>query len=565
MQRRQRGWVEASQADRATYNSLVVLSFRRFRPLFACILLAAAVAAQAQDPAQSKPTGPAQMHGHLLLVLPFENRAGNPGLNWIGEAFPDILNRRLNSSGYMAIGRGDRLYAFDHLGLPLNLQPSRAMTIRIAQMVDADYVIFGSYTVDQNQQLTATAEILDVPALRLGSPVVETGSQTQLVSLIDRLAWKVTTQLDPQFAVDEQTFLVADGDLHTDAFTEYIQGLVASSPEEQLTHLRAAVRLDPQFAPAWLQLGLTYFRDQAFPEAAATLGRLPMDDPNALEADFYRGMALFHLGDYGEAEDAFAFDSRRMALPEVVNNEGVAASRRGKDATAMFRQAVEADPRDPDYHFNLAISLARKGDTSTALQELTETLKLRPGDTDAQSFASQLRNPPPPNPDPGHAITDWQGPLERIKTSYSDTEVRQAAFELEQIQAMRLASMAAASRATALVKEGDAFFQRGLVLEAEREYREALTADSAFAPGHAGMAAVWERDGNPAAARQEANASIQIQPNAPAYLVLAKLDLQANQVGAAQQDVAQALQLDPQNAGVKAMQQAVQKRESGSQ
>jgi len=503
------------------------------------------------------------MHGRLLLVLPFENRTGVAGLNWVGEAFPDILNRRLNSSGYMAIGRGDRLYAFDHLGLPLALQPSRAMTIRIAQMVDADYVIFGSYTVDQNQQMTATAEILDLSALHLGPDVVESGSQSELVSLINRLAWKVAKQLDPQFAVDEQTFLVADGDLHTDAFEQYIQGLVATAPDDQLTHLRSAVRLDPQFAPAWLQLGLAYFRNQDFPEAAATLGRLPTDDPNALEADFYRGMAFFHMGDYREAEDAFAFDSRRMALPEVVNNEGVAASRRGKDATSMFRQAVEADPRDPDYHFNLAIALARHGDTAGALTEVEETLKLRPSDADAQAFESQLKNPPPPNPDPGHAITDWQGPLERIKRSYSDTEVRQAAFELEQIQAMQLASMPAAQRASALVKEGDAFFQRGLVLEAEREYRDALAADSASAPGHAGLAAVWERDGNPGAARQEAKASIQIQPNAPAYVVLAKLDLAADQLAAAQQDVAQALELDPQNAGVRAMQVALEKRQSG--
>jgi len=533
--------------------------------LFAWILLASTGAAFAQDPAQSKPAGPPQMHGRLLLVLPFENRTGVAGLNWIGEAFADLLNRRLNSSGYMAIGRGDRLYAFDHLGLPLNLQPSRAMTIRIAQMVDADYVIFGSYTVNSHQQLTATAEILDVSALHLGPDVVQTGSQTQLVSLIDRVAWKVAKQLDPQFAVDEQTFLAADGDLDTDAFDEYIQGLVAPAPDQQLTHLRAAVKLDPQFAPAWLQLGLAYFRDQDFPEAAATLGRLPTSDPDALRADFYRGMAFFHMGNYSEAEDAFAFDSRRLALPEVVNNEGVAASRRGKDATAMFRQAVEADPRDPDFHFNLAIALARHGDIAGALKEVEEALKLRPSDTEAQSFEAQLKNPPTPNPDPGHAITDWQGPLERIKPSYSDTEVRQAAFELEQIQAMRLASMPAPERAAALVKDGDAFFRRGLVLEAEREYREALAADSASAAGHAGLAAVWERDGNPAAARQEARASIQIRPNAPAYLVLARLDLQANQVAAAQQDVAEALELDPNNAGVKAMQLAVQKQENRSQ
>ena len=231
----------------------------------------------------------------------------------------------------------------------------------------------------------------------------------------------------------------------------------------------------------------------------------------------------------------------------------------------MFRQAAEADPRDPDYHFNLAIALARRHDTAQALQEIQEALKLRPSDTEARSFEAQLRTPPPPNPDPGHAIQDWQGPLERIKPSYSDTEVRQAAFVLEQVQSLHLATMPAPQRAAALVRDGDAFFQRGLVLEAEREYREALAADSASAAGHAGLAAVWERDGNPGAARQEANASIQIRRNAPAYLVLAKLDLDANQVADAQQDLNQAQALDPSTAGIKAMESAVRKRQSSPQ
>lgn len=502
------------------------------------------------------------MHGRLLLVLPFENRTGVGGLNWVGEAFPDILNRRLNSAGYLAIGRGDRLYAFDHLGLPLNLQPSRAMTIRIAQTLDADYVIFGHYTLDGDHQLEATAEILDVSALRLGPDIDESGPEDRLVTLINNLAWKVTKQLDPGFAVEEQTFAAADGDLHTDAFQSYIQGLVAPAPDQQIAHLRDAVKLDPQFMPAWLALGRAYFSDQDYAAAAATLGKLPTDDPNALEADFYRGLAAFYIGNYREAEDAFAFDSTRLPLPEVVNNQGVAASRRGKDATAMFEQAVNADPRDPDYHFNLAVALDRKGDVAGALAQVEETLKLRPGDTEAQNFEAQLKTPPTPNPDPGHAIPDWQGPLERIKRNYSDTEFRQAAFELEQIQQMQLAALPAAEQAPALVKDGDAFFQRGLVLEAEREYREALAADPGSAAAHAGLAAVWERDGNSEAARREAGASIGLKPNVPAYLVLARLDLQANQLSAAQQDVAQALKVDPTSANAKGMMMAVERRQS---
>jgi len=56
---------------------------------------------------------------------------------------------------------------------------------------------------------------------------------------------------------------------------------------------------------------------------------------------------------------------------------------------------------------------------------------------------------------------------------------------------------------------------------------------------------VWERDGDADAARQEAHASIQLTPNVPAWLVLARLDLQANQLGAAASDVGDALRIDP--------------------
>lgn len=542
---------------------------RRFRAVFVVLLFAAA--ACAQEPADAKPAESAEVHGRLLLVLPFENRtegatpgggaadAGNQG--WISEAFPDVLNRRLNSAGFLTISRGDRLYAFDHLGLPLNLQPSRATAIRIAQTLDADYVIFGSYSL-ANNQLTADAQVLDVSGLRLGTAVDQKGDPDHLLDALNSLAWQVTRQLDPKYAVEEPTFLAADRNLHEDAFQDYIQGLVAESPAQQIQHLRDAVRLDPGFASAWLALGRAYFTNQDFEQAAATLGRLPKNDPNALQADFYRGLACFYTGNYREAEDAFAFVSMRLPLPEVVNNQGVAASRRGKDAAALFQQAIVADPRDADYHFNLAVALTHRNDTAGALKELDETLKLRPQDAEAQALEAQLKDPAAvkPNPDPGHAITDAQGPLERIKRGYSEAGFRQAAFELEQVQQMQLASMAPNLRAAALVKDGDQFFQRGLVLEAEREYREALAADGSSALAHAGLAAVRERDADPDAARKEAHASIDLRPNVPAYLVLARLDLQANQLSAAAGDVSDALKVDPANANAKGMKLAVERR-----
>ncbi len=540
---------------------------------------------RAQEAADTKPAEPAEPHGRLVLVLPFENRTGDKAQDWMGAAFPDVLNRRLNSAGFLTINRGDRLYAFDHLGLPLNLEPTRATAIRIAQTLDADFVVFGHYGKGPNPDsnsgsnpapntganpdpnpganaITAHAEILDMSGLRLGAPMEQEGDAEHLLQTINRLAWKATRQLDPSYGVEEQTFIAADNNLHTDAFRDYIQGVVADDPKQAVEHLREAVKLTPEFPPAWLALGRAYFSNEDYDEAAATLGHLPADDPNALEADFYRGLAFFYTGNYRQAEDAFAFVSTRLPLPEVLNNQGVAATRRGKDAGALFEQAIAADPRDPDYHFNLAIALQHRNDAAGALKEVQQTLALRPGDSEAQSFADQLKAAPPatPNPDPGHAVADTQGPLTRIKRSYSEAGFRQAAFEMELLQRARLASLAPAERAAALVKDGDQFFQRGLVLEAEREYRQALKADAQSALAHAGLAAVKERDGEAEAARQEAQASIQLAANVPAYLVLARLDLQANQVSAAVSDVSAALRIDPESASAKGMKLALERR-----
>ena len=163
-----------------------------------------------------------------------------------------------------------------------------------------------------------------------------------------------------------------------------------------------------------------------------------------------------------KAEDAFAFVSKQLPLPEVVNNQGVAASRRGLDATSFFQQAVAADPNDPDYQFNLALALNKKKDVAGALRAIGQTIKLRPTDTEAQTFQATLRaEPPHPSAvsapatnrvnaafDPAAAADS--APLERIKRTFNEASFRQAAFEMEQMDEQRLATLPPQKHAAAL-------------------------------------------------------------------------------------------------------------------
>lgn len=510
-------------------------------------------------------TLPAKMHHRLLLVLPFDNRTAQPNLDWIGEAASEVFNQRLGASGFDIISRADRQYALEHLGLPQNFEPSRATAIRLAQTLDADDIIVGYYTV-QGSNLNVTAELLDVNALRLGQPIVADGALDHMLDVLDTLSWRVARGLDPKFPLPEASFHAAGANLRLNGFENYIRGILETTPSERIAHLKIAVAENPTYSSAWLALGMTYFSEQQFDASAAALGHLRKNDRAALEAEFYRGLAFFYTGHYNDAEDAFAFVAAQLPLPEVVNNQGVAASRRGHDGGALFQEAINGNPHDPDYQFNLAIAFARRSDTRNALAAIGEALKLRPEDSEALSLQNMLRQPSPPAIVPASAqVKDGDPsaqsgrnlPLERIKRSYNDASFRQAASEMEEMEAQHLAVLPSDKQAAALSKSGDAYLGRGLMLEAEREFQLALAANPNDADAHAGLAEVRRRNGDDAQARAEAQTSIKLRPNAAAWLTLARLDRTQHHLDAARADVSHALEVEPGNSDARALQQAL--------
>src|SRR5262249_26792264 len=140
----------------------------------------------------------------------------------------------------------------------------------------------------------------------------------------------------------------------------------------------------------------------------------------------------------------------------------------------------------------------------------------------------------------------------------SEAAFRQAAFQLDQLRAARMATLAPAERANEYTTLGRDYLAQGLLPRAEQQFQSALAADSNNAPAHAGLAEVPERSRNAKDARAEAQHSISIQPNVPALLVLAGLDMAQNQLPAAADDISRALHVEPTNPAALAMRQNLQ-------
>jgi len=485
-----------------------------------------------------------------MVVIPFENTSPTPGLEWIGESFPEAFHEQLNSPVLYVASRDERLRAYDRQGIPAGVHASRASLYRLAEQMDVDYAVLGSYRYD-GERLTATAQLLDMRLQRLSPAATESAPLGDLGALQSALAWDVLRLVRIDFSVPKDKYVASVATMRLDAQENYIRGMLAATIEERLRYYRDATRLSPDYARAWLELGKTYYAQRAYEPAIVAMSQVPQSSLNsgalAREASFYLGLAAYAHGDYPKSESAFEFVAARLPLAEVYNNLGVVAASRGKTKTAAdyFERAIQNDPSDPDYHFNLALALTQAGDRAGEARELRATLDHHANDEQAKVLLDGLA------PAVGNGIVvasiTSKPPLERIKRNYEEDAFRQMTMQIGSWAEERFVRSDPHAHARFHIELGRELLAHGFTTEAESEFRHAATIDPTSAAPLTALAEDYDARGDAIEARAQAEAALRIRESADAYLLLARLDLRENKVDAAAEHINRALQLEPAN------------------
>jgi len=527
------------------YNLIVL----RFLWLSLIVLLVICAAALAQTPTPATP-------GQTFLVVPFENQSKAPGLEWIGDSFPELLQQRLDSPTVYVLPREDRIRAYDRLGIPIELRPSRPTIYRIAEQLDVDYVVLGDYNFD-GRIFTTTAQLLDMRRPRLLPEMRESGPLLNLIDAQTGLAWQILHALFPSFATSREDFIAQAAPVRLDAFENYIKGVIAPTADEQIQHLREAVRLSPGYSQALLRLGKAHYQERQYEQAAAWLSKVSQDDSVALEARFYLGLSEYYQNQFSRAESSFAFVAERLPLSEVYNNLGVVVDHLDKGAAeGYFQKAIAEDPNDADYHFNLAVELYRSGNFAGASRQLRDALSLKPADAEAKSLAEMIGG----SGQHGVVSASIKLPQQRIRTNYDENTFRQLALKISAVAEQRLAKTDPRTHAQFHVDRGHQLLKQGFLLEAEHEFREAVALNPSNAEAHAGLASVLEAGNHLQEARSEAEEALRLHASADPLLVLARLDLRDNRTGTAAEEIDRALRLEPTNTAAQALKRAVAAR-----
>ena len=522
----------------------------------------------------------------IYLVFPFENAGASPRLDWLGEGLEELTIQRLSAAGQQVYSHTGRTGELDRSGLPPTAKLSRASMLRIAQSMDADFVIFGRFTSD-GQTLMVEAQILRVSPTRLLPAIRETGPLDSLMDMHVRLLWRLLSANDHAYPRTLEEFSKAQRPLRLDAFEHYVRGLLASEDDPRLRELREAARLEPEWPDPDFAIGDAYYARRDCDSALIWFAKVPKTHDRYVEAVFATGVCRLLMNQPEKAEEVFvslqgALRNNLVSgadLPEILNNLALARARQNNAAAAVadLRRAAELDPDEDDYPFNLGLLALGANDFSGAASYFREASGREPDKPENRALmilslekagkkaeADQERDTAAETFGPDalpvvrlDAKKDTLLHLERVRAEMDTTALR-----LEIVSAGDSANAAAAPVADtppAHIRRGRQELSAGRVDAAENEFRAALAADPGSASARNGLAEVYRRRGKLDDSAKELQASLEIRDSAAVRTTLARVYLEQKKLDLARTEVEKALKLAPNYSDAKELLEHLQK------
>jgi TolB-like protein/Flp pilus assembly protein TadD len=287
-----------------------------------------------------------------IAVLPFTNMSSDRDQEYFSDGITDDLITALSRlPGVFVIARSS---TFTYKGKAAKVQD-------IGRELGVAYVLEGSVRKSENK-LRVTAQLVETAggnhlwAERYDRPLQD------IFALQDEVVQKIVTTLKLQLTLEQRGWVARKHTDNLEAYDYYLRGVEYASGVTKEGNAQArqlwekAVTLDPEYAEAYAQLGLTYYREWAYHWST---------DPQT-------------------PKRAFELERKALALDDTLP---MAHSRLGQlyslqqqydQAIAEGERAIALDPNNADSYFVQAIVLNTLGRPREALAPLAQSMRLDP-------------------------------------------------------------------------------------------------------------------------------------------------------------------------------------------
>ncbi len=350
---------EDSTARRKTAPSReITVTFEPRRLILPAVLIIAAIAAGFLSWKFIRSRSPAKAEGSLYLaVISFVNQTGDPSLDYLQEAIPNLLITSLEQYRNIHVATWERLY---DLLKRLNRQEEkiidRELGFELCQLDNIDMIVVGSFVSAANV-FTTDVKVLDVKSRRLITSASARGDGVDsiLKRQIDDLSGEVSRGLlsverTAQAKTSPITTMTTES---MEAYNYFLKGRDAFENmylTDARNYLEKAIGLDPEFSLAYVYLARTY----------------------GLQRD---GQAV------AQAIEKFRKIQRKVPGREGLYVEGLTAMFIDGDRDKYFqtmKELVSLYPNEKRAHAELAMYFQGQQEIPEAIAEYQEALKIDP-------------------------------------------------------------------------------------------------------------------------------------------------------------------------------------------
>jgi serine/threonine protein kinase/tetratricopeptide (TPR) repeat protein len=284
-----------------------------------------------------------------LAILPFANIKSDPQTDYLGFALADQII-------------GDLAYAKNVLVRPSSAvrpyQDQEVDIMTVGEHLKVDFIVMGHY-LKEGDDLRLNIELIDVHSNEMIWREPIEVRYENVFELQDIVTKKVIAGLRAQFLQDEQRRIQTDVPQDPLAYEYYLRSisypLTNDGDNLAIEMLKKSIELDPEYAPAYCQLGIRTKR-------LAQYGLL--DPEEMLKAENYCLKAL----------------SLNEELLSALGNLAIFYTDTGRteEAVGLIRRMLKINPNNANAHYSLGYIYRFAGMLNEATQEMEKALTLDP-------------------------------------------------------------------------------------------------------------------------------------------------------------------------------------------
>jgi serine/threonine protein kinase/TolB-like protein/Flp pilus assembly protein TadD len=283
-----------------------------------------------------------------LAVLPFRNLNGDPKAEFLGFSLADEIITKLDYVNSLTVRPSSTVDKYrDQIVDPK----------KVAADLNVDTLLTGTFLKD-GDNLRITAQLVDVKPEKIIWREAIDLKYNNLLTVQDQVVQKIVEQLQLNLSPAEATNLKPEKPISSAAYEDYLRGIDLYSLSDYsgaIAMLEKATALEPNYAPAWAQLGRAYTTN-------ASLRSGGREHYEKAQAAFEKAIAL----------------NPALAEPRIYLGNLLTDTGRVEQAVPLLRSVLKDNPNNAEAHWELGYAYRFAGMLKESVAECEKARQNNP-------------------------------------------------------------------------------------------------------------------------------------------------------------------------------------------